>query len=145
MRNAGGDALFSPFGNVDNLARMTFLDPAGRTFYTRWKRTASNTVANLRAAAGFAPDHPRLRYLVRALEADDDFAVLGRSQVVRGKTHATKHLYHLDVGPLSLTYQAFDVRSCPGQQLLIYHAEPDSPSARALSLLGNHECRDRTP
>jgi hypothetical protein len=43
---------------------------------------------------------------------------------------------HPEVGPLSLTYQAFDVREAPGQQLVTYHAEPGSPSAHALTLLG---------
>jgi hypothetical protein len=32
--------------------------------------------------------------------------------------------------------QAFDVRSSPGHQLIVYHAEAGSPSAEALRLLG---------
>ncbi len=32
--------------------------------------------------------------------------------------------------------QTFDVRSAPGQQLVVYHAEPGSPSADAMRLLG---------
>ncbi|WP_408642285.1 MmyB family transcriptional regulator [Saccharopolyspora indica] len=44
---------------------------------------------------------------------------------------------HPDVGPLTLIYQAFDVRSTPSQQLITYHAEPASPSAHALALLSS--------
>ncbi|GAA5039651.1 transcriptional regulator with XRE-family HTH domain [Thermocatellispora tengchongensis] len=131
-------ALYSPFEQADNLARMTFLDPAGRQFYTQWSWTAQAVVANLRQAAGLDPGSPRLRELVRTLtEHSADFARLWNTHTVRGKTQDAKHLLHPDVGPLTLTYQAFDVRHSPGQQLVIYQAEPGSPSAQALNLLGS--------
>ncbi|WP_405561192.1 helix-turn-helix domain-containing protein [Streptomyces sp. NBC_01180] len=135
--NALADALYSPFDPADNLARMTFLDPAGRDFYADWERSSQATVANLRQAAGLDPDNPRLRVLIEVLtEQSADFAALWRAHTVRGKTRDAKQLNHPDVGPLTLTYQAFDVRDAPGLQLVIYHAEPGSPSAQALSLLG---------
>ncbi|MFF0525624.1 helix-turn-helix domain-containing protein [Actinomadura nitritigenes] len=135
--NALADALYAPFDPADNLARMTFLDPAGRTFYTDWDRAAQAAVANLRQAAGFDPDDPRLRELVGALtEHSADFTRLWNSHTVRGKTRDAKNFLHPDVGALTLTYQAFDVRDAPGQQLVIYHAEPGSPSAQSLELLG---------
>ncbi|MFE3883430.1 helix-turn-helix domain-containing protein [Streptomyces lydicus] len=136
--NALADALYAPFAPADNLARMTFLDPARRHFYADWDRAAQATVANLRQAAGFEPDHPRLRELVRTLtQHSPHFTRLWNSHTVRGKTQNAKHLLHPSVGPLALTYQAFDVRDAPGQQLVIYHAEPGSPSAQALHLLGS--------
>jgi len=134
--NTLAKALHSPFEEADNLARMIFLDPAGRQFYTRWSHTAQVTVGHLRQAAGLDPDNPRLRELVRVLtEHSTDFTRLWNAHAVRGKTQDAKHLLHPDVGPLTLTYQAFDVRDAPGQQLVIYQAEPGSPSARALGLL----------
>ncbi|MFE3648627.1 hypothetical protein ACFXO2_12415, partial [Streptomyces sp. NPDC059152] len=54
-------ALYAPFEPADNLARMTFLDPAGRHFYADWDRAARAAVANLRQAAGFDPATRRSR------------------------------------------------------------------------------------
>ncbi|MFF7632880.1 helix-turn-helix transcriptional regulator [Kitasatospora sp. NPDC008050] len=136
--NALAEALHSPFERLDNLARMVFLDPAGRQFYARWGHTTQAVVGHLRQAAGLDPDSPRLRELVRTLTADStDFTRLWDAHAVRGKTQEAKHLLHPDVGPLTLTYQAFDVRDAPGQQLVVYQAEPGSSSAQALSLLGS--------
>ncbi|MGW7486453.1 helix-turn-helix transcriptional regulator [Streptomyces sp. NPDC054786] len=135
--NALAKALFSPFERADNLARMVFLDPAGRQFYPRWNRTAEVTVANLRQAVGSDPHAPRPAELIRTLSAASAaFTELWHSHTVRGKTHDAKEFIHPEVGGLSLTYQAFDVRGAPGLQLVIYQAEPGSPSAEALSLLG---------
>ncbi|MFH8808867.1 helix-turn-helix transcriptional regulator [Streptomyces hygroscopicus] len=143
--NALADALYSPFHPADNLARMTFVDPAGRTFYQDWNRAAQATVAHLRHAAGYEPDSPRLRALVDTLgEGSAEFARLWAAHTVRGKTREAKRLLHPDVGPLTLDYEAFDVRETPGQQLVIYHAEPGSGSAEALRLLGSiHATRTR--
>lgn len=144
--NTLAEALHSPFEHMDNLARMTFLDPAGRQFYTRWDRTAQATVSHLRQAAGLDADNPRLRELLRTLtEHSADFTGLWNTHAVRGKTQDAKHFLHPDVGPLTLIYQAFDVRDAPGQQLVIYQAEPASRSAQALGLLGSIHATSHRP
>ncbi|MFG2720368.1 helix-turn-helix transcriptional regulator [Streptomyces sp. NPDC048416] len=135
--NALAEALYAPFQRMDNLARMTFLDPAGRPFFTQWSRAARATVGHLRQTAGLDPDNPRLREVVRTLTGrSSDFTRLWDAHAVHGKTQDAKHMLHPDVGPLTLTYQTFDVRDAPGHQLVIYQAEPGSSSAQALNLLG---------
>lgn len=131
--NPRADALHSPFAPPDNLARMIFLDPAGRHFYTDWPSTARSTAAHLRQTAGITPNDPRLRSLVRTLTAHSpDFARLWTTHEVLGKTQDTKHLHHPSAGPLTVTYQSFDVRAAPGQQLIVYQPAPGTPTAEAL-------------
>ncbi|MGW7330376.1 helix-turn-helix transcriptional regulator [Streptomyces sp. NPDC054840] len=143
--NATADALFSPFAQRDNLARMTFLDPAARSFFVRWDRAAEAVVAGLRHATGLDPHHPRLTALIRELDGrSPEFAAHWAAHCVRGKTRDTKELDHPDIGPLSLGFQSFAVLGAPGQQLVIYHAEPGSPSARGLALLGSLHAARRT-
>ncbi|MCZ4123439.1 helix-turn-helix transcriptional regulator [Streptomyces sp. H39-S7] len=136
--NALADALFSPFAAVDNLTRMTFLDPAARGFFTRWSRAAEAVVAGLRHAQGLDPRYGRLHDLTRSLsETSEEFAALWASHTVHEKVRDAKELVHPDIGPLTLSFQTFDVRGAPGQQLVIYHAEPGSHAEQALSLLGS--------
>jgi transcriptional regulator with XRE-family HTH domain len=137
-RNALARALYSGFRDDDNLLRMTFLDPEGRRFYVDWNRAAEASVANLRAASVADPDDPALTALVEELlEGSEEFAALWNSHSVRGKTHEAKEFHHAAVGSVTLSYQAFDISSAPGQQLVVYQAEPASSSAQALLLLGN--------
>ncbi|MGW3328760.1 helix-turn-helix transcriptional regulator [Streptomyces virginiae] len=145
VANALADALFSPFTRRDNLARMIFLDPAARSFFVRWDLAAEAVVAGLRHATGLDPHHPHLSALVGELGASSrEFAELWGAHSVRGKTRDTKELDHPDVGPLSLAFESFAVLGAPGQQLVIYHAEPGSPSARGLALLGSLHATRRT-
>ncbi|WP_433556111.1 helix-turn-helix transcriptional regulator [Pseudonocardia xinjiangensis] len=136
--NQLASALFSLMTSGDSLVRFVFLDPAARDFYADWEKVARNGVGALRAAAGVDPNDPRLMTLVGELSAkSQDFRRLWARHDVHVKTGGAKRFRHPHVGPLTLTYETFTVNSAPGQQLLIYQAEPGTPAAQALSFLGS--------
>jgi hypothetical protein len=123
---------------------MVFLDPDAREFYPEWERAAANTVAWLRAAIGLDRDDPALIELVGELSAKSDpFRRLWARHDIRQKTHEVKRFHHPVVGGLTLSFEALTVNSAPGQQLVVYQAEPGSPSEQALALLGSLAATDR--
>lgn len=134
--NALAAALHSGFQQFDNLARMVFLDPAGRSFYQEWDQTARSCAAELRAAYGYAPDSSRIAEVVDVLRANSpEFAELWARHEVRGKTQQAKHLTHPEVGALEIRFSAFTVNGAPHQQLVVYQAEPASATAAAFAEL----------
>ncbi|MDW5328421.1 helix-turn-helix transcriptional regulator [Plantactinospora sp. KLBMP9567] len=136
--NTIADALFHDWTHSRNLMHVVFTDPAARTFYQDWHDVAVNSVAGFRLGHGQAPADPRIRQvLTELLERSPEFIELWARHDARGKALERKRFRHPDVGPLTLTMQTFDVRSSPGQELVVYHAEPASASRAALALLGS--------
>jgi transcriptional regulator with XRE-family HTH domain len=136
--NALAEALFSDFDRADNLVRMTFVEEVGATFFVNWARAAEASVANLRAAVGFEDTGTSVRDLLAELhEKSPEFRRLWAAHHVRGKTTDSKTFRHSQIGEVELEYAAFDVRSAPGLQLIVYRARPDTPDADALRMLGS--------
>jgi transcriptional regulator with XRE-family HTH domain len=137
-----GRALYADvYNNPDappNFARFTFLDSAAHRFYPDWDLAADITVANLRTAAGQDPHDKNLHDLVGELSTrSDEFRRRWGAHNVRTHGTGTKHFHHHIVGDLALAYESLDLRAEPGLTMTIYAAEPNSPTAHALTLLAS--------
>ena len=140
--NELGRAFYSPVigdgGRTPNLARFQFLDPASRDFYPDWQVFAEMCVSIMRAEAGRDPNDKGLQDLVGELSTKSDtFRTLWGAHDVRTHGAGTKRFNHPVVGELTLAYEEFAITADPGSVLLIYTAEPGSPSAERLRLLAS--------
>ncbi|MDG4808191.1 helix-turn-helix transcriptional regulator [Micromonospora sp. WMMD1120] len=133
-------ALFTDYGALPerhrNLVWLTFLDPGYRELNTDWARAAQECVAYLRMEARNYPSDQRLAELVGTLSVKDaNFRTWWGGHLVTGATLRRKIYQHPLVGPLTLDSQQFDVSGKSDQHLVVFTAEPDSPSHEALKLL----------
>jgi transcriptional regulator with XRE-family HTH domain len=136
--NVLADALYRDFAQHDNVLRMLFLDPAAKTFYRNAERAKHRAVADLQQTAASTPEDPRILELVGELSVrSGEFRSLWAREYTRVPPYEVKQLRHSVVGDLELRHEALTIRSAPGQQLIILQAEPGSPSADALALLGS--------
>jgi transcriptional regulator with XRE-family HTH domain len=121
-----------------NAARFVFLDPRSQDFYTDWEGNARQIVAILRAEAGRSPYDRQLSDLVGELSTRSDlFRKLWGAHDVREHRTGTKSINHPVVGRLDLTFQGMDLSSDRGLQMLVFSAEPGSPTYDGLQLLAN--------
>ncbi|WP_436527459.1 helix-turn-helix domain-containing protein [Actinoplanes sp. HUAS TT8] len=140
-------ALAPIFTPGTNILRSVLLDPAVQEFLPGWQHRIGGLVAALRAMAGPDVDDPRLTELVGELSVRSDMfrRLWSRHDAkphVGGGVHRMRHPI---VGDLELPYDKFAVTDTDGQLLVVYRAEPGSPSADALALLGSlPEESDRT-
>lgn len=137
-----GRAFYSPLigdgGRTPNLARFQFLDPASRDFYPDWDVFAAMCVAIMRAEAGRDPHDKGLQDLVGELSTrSETFRALWAAHDVRTHGAGTKRFRHPLVGEIVLAYEELAITAEPGNVLMIYTAEPGSPSAERLALLAS--------
>ncbi|MEU6040647.1 helix-turn-helix transcriptional regulator [Actinomadura sp. NPDC047616] len=136
-RNHLAAALHSRFVFGENMLRMIFLDPAGREFFRERALAARGAVRDLRRTALRTPDDPRVRDLVGELSISSaEFRRLWAEPEPRGTIPHGGRLFHPSVGELDLKTEIFTIARAPGQRLVAHPAEPGSPSAESLVLLG---------
>lgn len=139
--NQLGFALYSemladPIRPANN-ARFVFLNPHSQEFFVDWDRAADDIVAMLRSEAGRNPYDKTLADLIGELSMrSETFRTRWAAHNVRFHRTGRKQLRHPVVGDLDLSYEAMEL---PGEDLtvLVYTAEPGSPSQDALNLLAS--------
>ncbi len=120
-----------------NRLRSLFLDPAERDLHPDWEQAISGMVASFRTSIGADTSDPRIAQLVGELSlASEPFRRLWARHDVKALAGGLTRIDHPQAGLLELRREKLAIGGTDGQLLAIYHAEPDSASARALALLG---------
>lgn len=145
--NDMGRALYAPLFDSPtqppNTARFFFLDPRAEQYYVDWDTTAGDMVAILRAEAGRHPYDKALTALIGELSTrSQEFRTRWAAHDVRFHRTGRKRLHHPVVGNLDLTYEAFELPAETGLTMLVYTAEPASPTHDALNLLASWAATD---
>jgi transcriptional regulator with XRE-family HTH domain len=120
-----------------NNARYVFLNPRSKEFFVDWERAADDIVAMLRSEAGRNPYDKALTDLIGELSTrSETFRARWAAHNVRFHRTGRKKLHHPVVGDLDLAFEAMELA---GEDLtmLVYTAEPGSPSQEALDLLAS--------
>jgi transcriptional regulator with XRE-family HTH domain len=140
--NALAAALFTDFGRIPDAQRtyirLLFTDPAMRALYADWEEVTRLAIAQLRMESARYPVDPRLAALVGELSViDAQFRQWWAAHDVAIRGRGTKRLHHPVVGDLTLDWSTLTCASDPGQQMIIWTAEPGSPSHDGLRLLAS--------
>lgn len=122
-----------------NLVRRVFLGPhpGGRRLYgvSDADEFARSAAQHLRTVAARYPDDPETRALVAELRSgSSEFAALWEEHDVSEHVALCKTFAHPLVGPVSVNCDALDIAD-EDQRVVIYTAEPGSPSEEAMRLL----------
>ncbi|MCT9138407.1 helix-turn-helix domain-containing protein [Streptomyces violarus] len=146
--NAMAAALVMDFGRVPeeqrNYVRLVFTEPAIRVLYRDWEAMARLALSHLRMDSRRNPDDSRLTALVEELSAlDPQFRRWWTSHDVAVRAGGTRLLRHPVAGDLALERSTFMCAEDPEQQLVVWTAEPGSPTHEALRSLAS--MIERTP
>ncbi|MED5813772.1 helix-turn-helix domain-containing protein [Mycolicibacterium sp. 050232] len=140
--NPLGQLLYSPLYDRavgrPNFARFIFLDSYAAQVFPEWERSADEAVALLQAEAARDPHSAAITQIVGELATQSiEFRTRWAAHNVTAHRHGVKRFGHPEFGDLTLTYNVFEVTATPGLSLVGYTAEPNSPSAQALSIMAS--------
>jgi hypothetical protein len=122
-----------------------FFDESERDLHPDWEQATGGMVASFRASLGTDVDDPRIAQLVGELSlGSESFRRFWARHDVKPLAGAPVRMRHPQVGMLELRREKLSIGDSDGQLLLIYHAEPDSDSARSLALLGSLAATDKS-
>jgi transcriptional regulator with XRE-family HTH domain len=137
--NAMGAALITDFTKLPGeryYIRMLFTDPAMRELYADWEGVTRLAIAQMRRHNADHPDDPWLAALVDELSADHaEFRQWWAEHEVATRGTGVKHLHHPIVGELILDWNAVTWAARPDLQIIVWTAEPNSPTSDGLRLL----------
>jgi transcriptional regulator with XRE-family HTH domain len=140
--NAMGAALVTDFAKIPGAhryyIRMLFADPAMRELYADWEGVTRLAIAQLRMHNANNPGDPKLAELVGELSLHEArFRQWWADHHVATRGTGTKHLRHPVVGDLHLDWNALTWAADPDLQIIVWTAEPGSPTHDALRLLAS--------
>jgi hypothetical protein len=119
-----------------NRLRSVFLDPGEQALFPDWDQVAARHVAASRNSVGTDTDDRRFIELVGELSLESDrFRLLWARQDVLTRQSTPIAMHHPAVGELTVWCEKLAISGAPGQTLVVYHAEPGTPSAEKMSLL----------
>lgn len=135
-------ALMIDFGEVPgrerNFLRLIFTDPRMRALYPDWEGLARAVISYIRMEAARTPDDPRLAELIGDLSIrDPQFRQWWAGHDVAFKRRGARTYNHSVVGEITLDWDTLTSDAEPDQQLIVYTAEPGSPSEQALRILAS--------
>jgi hypothetical protein len=119
-----------------NRLQAAILDLREAELYADWENATSAAFGQLRAAMGAEAEDPRMIDLAGELSVKSEMfrRVWARQEVVR-PAGGPARLHHPELGDLSLYREKLNLAGAGGQVLVVYHAEPGTPSAAALGRL----------
>jgi transcriptional regulator with XRE-family HTH domain len=128
-------ALSPEFAIGENILRWRLLEPAARKLYINWEGSSENLVRGLReVAVNDLNDHYLVALIDELTTASPLFGELWNRADV-GYRVGSIQMHHPRVGDIELRRNRLSVPHSGGQHMLLLHAEPASPTARALEVL----------
>ncbi|MEX3106205.1 XRE family transcriptional regulator [Streptomyces sp. V2] len=135
-------ALWTDFGRYPEpervFVRLLVTEPWMRELYVDWEEVTRLAIAQLRMESARYPDDQPLTALVEELSARDaQFRQWWTEHDVAARGKGVKKLRHPVVGELTLDWNTLTCGTDPDQHIIVWNAEPGTPSHDGLRLLAS--------